>query len=339
MRTFAIWRRAAAGALLGALAACGGGGGGDAPTEAPGSMPTVQGNVLATNRPLDLAIVGAGVFAFVADDGAAVYSRMGRLDVDRDGHLVHAEGWRVAGRADDAAPGDRAEALPALPYRLPGAASTQLSLVSNLDARWTMQSPGQPFVPDDPGTYNGATSVLVYDANGNPVPLTLYFTRTALHRAVVHLRANGVPLPGPVAELAFLSSGQVDPSATASPSIDIPAPDATRPPIPALRFDWSGMTMYGASFGVWQAGTDGYPPGRLASVDASRDGHLAAHYDNGQTRPAGQLLLARFALGDQLQRIGDTGLRCVRHCAAPIVAPPGEMLLGEVVSGALEEQP
>jgi flagellar hook protein FlgE len=67
------------------------------------------------------------------------------------------------------------------------------------------------------------------------------------------------------------------------------------------------------------------------------DGLITALYDNGQRRPAGQALLARFALADRLLRVGNTGLRCVSECGSPIVAPPGYMMLGTLVATALEE--
>lgn len=324
------------------LAGCGGGGG-DAPAGEPTTMPALQGNLVPTNRALDLAISGAGLFAFVADDGGAVYSRAGRLDVDRDGRLVHAEGWRLAGRAGDADPDDRAAAMPALPYTIAGSASTRVQIEAILDSRQPLVGTGTPFDAVDPGTYHGATSLTIHDAEGRPAALTLYFVRTATDRWDVHATAAGATPLGRVAQLGFTAPGQFDPASSSAPPFDIPAladaPAGATLPIPGLSIDWSGVVSFGANFAVRTLGSDGYPPGRLQAVEVDRDGRFSARYDNGQQRPAGQLLLARFALGDELQRVGASGLRCVVRCAAPIVAPPREMLLGEVVSGALEQQP
>ena len=46
-----------------------------------------QGNLTATNSPLDLAINGKGFFR-VSDDGAIAYTRNGQFHLDADGYVV-----------------------------------------------------------------------------------------------------------------------------------------------------------------------------------------------------------------------------------------------------------
>jgi flagellar basal-body rod protein FlgG len=55
------------------------------------------GELRATQRPLDLAIDGAGFFELEAEDGHMVYSRDGRFRLDAEGYLMSVSGLRLAG--------------------------------------------------------------------------------------------------------------------------------------------------------------------------------------------------------------------------------------------------
>ena len=160
-----VIRLAASAALSFALAACGGGGG-QADGRETVFMPSIQGNIVTTSRSLDLAIGGVGLFCFVDADGRLVFSRNGRLDVDRDGYLVHVEGWRLAGRPTTQAPADRAQMLPPLPMDMPGQASTTVTVKANLDSRRALLEAGGAFDPAMPGTYSDATELTLFDADG-----------------------------------------------------------------------------------------------------------------------------------------------------------------------------
>lgn len=318
--------------LLAALSACGGGDSAGTTT----SMPVTQGTLQTTDRALDLAIVGDGLFALVDERGQPLYSREGRFYVDRDGQLVQADGWRVAGRPGDDAPGDLAVALAPLRYQMPGRASTQVQIVANLDSRTALHDAS--FDALDPSTYDMATSGEFHDGLGRPMRLTLYMIHTATDRYAVHAAIDDTVLNGPVAQLVFRPDGALDPASSQTPPLDIPALGDGAGSA-GLQIDWSGSVNVGSNFAVWELRADGHAPGGLTAVEIDRSGRITTRYDNGQSRPAGQLLLARFALGDELQRVGTSGLRCVQRCSAPIVAPPGRMLLGEIVAGALEALP
>src|SRR5690348_3797977 len=51
-----------------------------------------QGEIKQTERPLDLAIEGAGFLELMLPDGTLAYTRTGNLQIDRDGMLVNSDG-------------------------------------------------------------------------------------------------------------------------------------------------------------------------------------------------------------------------------------------------------
>ncbi len=53
-----------------------------------------QGKFVETGKPTDVAIMGAGYFAFRRDD-SVIYARQGQLAVDPDRYLVNAQGFRL----------------------------------------------------------------------------------------------------------------------------------------------------------------------------------------------------------------------------------------------------
>ncbi|MEZ0238467.1 MAG: flagellar hook-basal body complex protein, partial [Methylophilaceae bacterium] len=62
-----------------------------------------QGNITATNNPLDIAINGGGFFRLTDPSGTPYYSRNGQFQVDKNGQIVNSQGLRVTGyMADDA---------------------------------------------------------------------------------------------------------------------------------------------------------------------------------------------------------------------------------------------
>lgn len=54
------------------------------------------GELRATQRPLDLAIDGAGFFELETDDGGTVYTRDGQFRLDAEGYLVSVHGPRLS---------------------------------------------------------------------------------------------------------------------------------------------------------------------------------------------------------------------------------------------------
>src|ERR1044072_6886885 len=62
-------------------------------TAATGIM--TQGNLLPTDKPLDVAIRGEGLFKITLPDGRTAYTRDGSFELDAQGRLVTAQGYVV----------------------------------------------------------------------------------------------------------------------------------------------------------------------------------------------------------------------------------------------------
>jgi flagellar basal-body rod protein FlgG len=62
------------------------------------TLSTAGGELKQTNRPMDIAIDGAGFLEVVRPDGSPAYTRAGQLAIDADGVLGLADGTPLAGR-------------------------------------------------------------------------------------------------------------------------------------------------------------------------------------------------------------------------------------------------
>ena len=127
-----------------------------------------QGNVTATENPLDVAINGAGFFR-LSDNGTISYSRNGQLHMDSTGYVVNSTGSRLtgftanaAGVLDTSAPAD----IQISTADLAPQATTSANALLNLDSRQA-NLPSAAFDLTDPSTFNHSTSASIYDSLGN----------------------------------------------------------------------------------------------------------------------------------------------------------------------------
>ncbi|MEO8278718.1 MAG: flagellar hook protein FlgE [Ideonella sp.] len=332
-----------------------------------------QGSISTTSNSLDLAISGSGFFQVTDGQNPTVYSRNGQFKIDKDGFIINNQNLKLIGYEADGQgviqPGR------AKPLQLPTAgiapkATERISLELNLDSRVaaTEQDPALPAIDfSNPDTYNNSTSVTVYDAKGQDVALTYYFQKAATQTDAtttpptvtnadtwnVFVTANGAPLAGtsaaptPSLQIAFAANGgspTFTPAAVApatAPTIDIPASTndagAATLPITGVALAFSGMTQYGAKFGVTDNGQDGYAPGQLTGVSIEPNGIVLARYSNGQSKPGGQIEMANFRNPQGLTpQGGNTWTRSVTS-GDPLVGVPGDGSMGGLRSGALEE--
>src|SRR6185436_1664430 len=223
-----------------------------------------QGNISATDNPLDIAINGNGFFE-VTKGGTVSYTRNGQFKVDRDGFIVNNQQQRLMGYPADPAgviiPGA------AGPLQMPTGGitpkvTTTIGMEMNLDARAgvTLPAAGAPIDFADPTTYNNATSQTVYDATGQGVALTYYFQKAGANTWNVYVAANGTPIataggnPAATTTITFPANGGTPTAPVGTVPIDIPsvanAVGATTVPITGVALDVSGATQYGSQFGV-----------------------------------------------------------------------------------------
>jgi flagellar hook protein FlgE len=316
------------------------------------SQQFTQGNITATNSPMDLAINGDGFFQVTDGANPNLYSRNGQFKIDRQGYVVNNEGLQLVGYAADATgviqPGN-ASAL-----RLPTAGiepqpTTEIELEMNLDSRAATTAPtvGPAIDFTDPSTYNSATSQVVYDALGQDVALTYYFQKAGTDTWNVFVTANGTPINGTAAAplasatITFPATGGAPTAPIGPVSVDIPATTnangAQTRAITGVQLDMDGARQFGAPFGVTNLTQDGYAPGQISGVSIESNGVIMARYSNGQNRPAGQIELAIFRNPQGLQPLGGNAWARSFTSGDPIVGVPGDGNLGVLQAGALEE--
>lgn len=322
-----------------ALPGCGGGDGSPEPVAALTAAEALplSYQLQTSERTLDLGIEGDGLFVLQPKPGAArTYSRLGKLDLDRDGYLVHADGGRVLGVASD--PAQDAATLRVTALSMKAQATRRVTQVLNLDSRSAMHDASSAFDADNPVTYDAATGVGIWFGDGSRHALTLYFR----HAPTSDPQCAGQPcwLVWATVDDLLARTPHVlrfDPAGAnlqeSSHILRLAAGVAGLPH--AVEIDFTGSTEFGAPFAATDLGADGYGRGSLVAVEIEADGRLALRYDNGESTAGSQLLLARFSVVDRLQRTGTSSWTCGPECRAPRMGTPGSALLGRIRARAL----
>lgn len=228
-------------ALACLLAACGGGGGAD-DNAAAETLLASPGRATAqqTDRNLDLAIFGDGMFPFIDAQGRRVYSRTARLGLDLENRLVNADGAWLAGVQEGKSTPGQPQALAAVPMTIPALTSSTVRMSVSLQAclpepnaaepaalqavgapsqfvqassglnPLPLVQPGRPgrvcsadTTPLVPGWYFGAAysmSAGIYDADGRQRGLTLYFRDMGNTSWEVYATVDGEPVWAPDAQ-------------------------------------------------------------------------------------------------------------------------------------------
>lgn len=298
-----------------------------------------QGNITVTNSPLDLSINGQGFFR-VENSGAVAYTRNGQFSLDKDGYIISSTGANLTGYAANASGVVSTSSYGNLRLStadIPANATTGAEVVANLDSREVALAPAG-FNLSDPATFHSATSMSVFDSQGNPHTLSLYFMKSAANTWQVFAAGDGVQIgAGAVGTLGFQSDGTVNPATTTFPAaVNVPATAGAASPI-AVNLDFAGSTQFGNDFGVNQLTQDGYTSGRLAGFNVASDGGIVARYTNGQTRTQGQVVLGNFNNPNGLQPLGNNMYAETSTSGQPLVGSPGSSNLGVLQSGALED--
>ncbi len=157
-----------------------------------------QGNITATNNPLDISINGNGFFR-MSNSGSISYTRNGQFHLDNAGYIVNDQGFKLMGYAADPttgtiSPSDPLEIQLSSAQISPRATSDPLSgdvtAVLNLDSREGVPSI-VPFNKDNPQTYNFSTALSVYDTLGVAHTLTLYFPADGRRRCLERVWHDG----------------------------------------------------------------------------------------------------------------------------------------------------
>lgn len=307
-----------------------------------------QGNVTASNNPLDMAINGGGFFR-MSDNGAISYSRNGQFILSKEGFIESASGQRLTGYLADAngvvaigAPTelkiDKADLAPA--------ATTKYELKLTLDSRKAVQ-PAASFDPTDPTTFADSTSVPVYDSLGNSHTLRTFYVKTASGATgatwTVFATNDDVPIgyvppatPVPLGTMDF-NNGGVLTGTTPSPLVAAMAVTTGAATPYNISIDATGTQQFAQDFGVAKQLPDGYQAGTLTGFSVSTNGEIVGRYTNGQVNVLGQVILSSFANPNGLQNIGDNQWVETAESGVPLTSTPGSSGLGAVQSSRVED--
>jgi flagellar hook protein FlgE len=295
-----------------------------------------QGNIEFTDSNLDLALSGQGMF-ILSDAGALSYTRAGAFQMNRDGYVVNSTGQRLQVYPPLANNGFNTGGLADLRLQTTDSApqaTANVDYILNLPAS-ASQPPVAVFDPNDPNSFNQATSLTLYDSLGATHTGTLYFTKTAVaNEWTAQLSIDGALVGGPQT-LQYSNTGLL--TAPAGGNLAFPAyTPGTGAANMAVTVDLSQATQYGNNFAVNSVTQDGFTTGRLIGIDISDTGIVNARFTNGNSQPLGQVAIANFANAQGLQQLGNTQWAETYTSGQSIRGQAGNSGFGLVQSGALE---
>ncbi len=297
------------------------------------SQQFTQGNITATNNPLDMAINGGGFFR-MDNNGEATYQRNGQFQLDKNGFIVNPTGAKLTGYTANASGVLSTGAPSPLSINTADLApqnTGKVNVVLNLDSRGEV--PTAPFDMTDPTTFNDSTAVSVYDSLGNAHTLQTYYVKTAPGEWDVFASTDGGATSA-VGSLSFDSSGALT---TAMPyTISVAVTSGATTPFD-VEVDFTGTTQFGSSFSVNTLNQDGYASGRLAGFNIGADGMVLGRYTNGQSAVLGQVVLANFANPNGLQQLGNNMWAETSTSGNPLIGVPSSGSLGVLQSSAVED--
>ncbi|MFM2239751.1 MAG: hypothetical protein RJA69_1125, partial [Pseudomonadota bacterium] len=162
--------------------------------------PMIQGTLTTSANPLDLAISGKGMFRLLSPSGistdvgtsrvdpsALYYTRNGQFSVNKEGYIVNENGMYLTGYqttvdgtlTDDIyGPGNKAGRIMMPEANLVGNKTTKSSLSAILDSTENAftKTGGIQFDPRQ-STFNHKTTQTIFDNEGNPHTLEVYYRR------------------------------------------------------------------------------------------------------------------------------------------------------------------
>ena len=308
------------------------------------SQQFMQGAINATGNGLDLAINGDGFFRVNLTDGTQAYTRAGNFQLDKAGNMVTTDGASVMGYPIDPLSGlTSSTTLEAIKFPtgqpIPAKQSTQVTALLNLNAR-AQNAAGDaaatpPIAATPRATYG--TSLEVYDSQGMPTPVTMYFEKANGNTWNVFNSLDAAATP--VGQLVFDGAGKLVSGSPIAMTVAPANPNAGGTnPVPSLNLslDLSGVTQFGSDFAVSKLNHDGYAAGELTGINIGADGTIMANYSNGVTRAESQLALAKFSNSQGLSAVGGNNWIATSDSGPPVLGTAKSGSFGALVSGALE---
>ncbi|ABM23325.1 MULTISPECIES: flagellar hook protein FlgE [unclassified Shewanella] len=291
------------------------------------------GSLTYTGRQLDMGIQGEGFFVLKGTDGGAMYARAGMFHKDSQGFITDPVGSRLQGYSVNATgkiqQGNVGD-LQVQTASLAAKATTQVGLVSNLDAR--VDPIAVAFDPKDINSYHSIGTTSVYDSLGAEHVVTQYYVKTAPNEWTVNYTLDGVQLTEQTT-LTFDAKGVLDPTTTKQ-AFDLTLPNGASNLQFEINFDKS--TQYAAKYNNSSLSQDGYTSGELKGVRLDDNGMLYGTYTNGQEQLQGQVILANFSNPNGLSAVSNNAWVATNTAGQAITGAPSTGTMGTVTGGYLE---
>lgn len=301
-----------------------------------------QGAIQASSGPLDVAIQGDG-FLVVRDsvNDGVFYTRGGNLQVNKQGQLVTASGFRVQGWNEvngvlDTTLPPSDVSVPVGSLRSPEA-TKNISFDLNLDASASAGPPATKF----------STSIEVYDALGGSHIVSVEFTKTAnagewSYSLSIPDSDVATPIPPVTGTIEFDGAGRmVAPAITdAAPVLAITGLNNGAADMSVTWGLFNGaaprMTMYSQPSAKAANAQDGFAAAQLIRVGIGDGGRILAQYSNGQQVAVGQLSMASIRNPESMIAVGNNNFQLSARSALPAVGLPGTGGRGQIMGGAVE---
>ncbi len=324
-----------------------------------------QGNLDFTENTLDMAVSGEGFFVLKPNQTSSdlLYTRAGAFQVDQNGVVVNSAGQVLQVFPVDTSGTVTTTSLSGtVPLQVPNTVGTPQA-TSTVNININMPADVSPALsaaaldaelaanPANPAasTYHNSTSATIFDSQGNPHILTMYFAMTNDANNTWDIRStlDGQLLTStnaPSAEqLDFDTSGQLDLTNTTDGGAIVynpinPGNGAANIAL-AIDFRNQGNTVTQeaqGSFLVQSLTQDGFATGRLSGLEIDDQGAIRASFTNGQTTELGKLALARFDNPQGLRQTGNTSWVETVESGTAAAGEAGTGNFGLVQTGALE---
>jgi flagellar hook protein FlgE len=278
-----------------------------------------------------MAIQGDGYFV-MSDGKQNLFTRDGTFDLGIDGTLVNpSSGLHVQGWVPDPTTGLIDTTQPPTNINIPigagmtGKASSSLAVTGNLDST----AAAATVVP---------LNTVVYDSQGNAIPVTLKFTKSAT--ADSWSMAVALPTPPPTGvsvtgsgTVTFNGNGKVLTGGTQTMTLTL-----TNGAVPTqtVTIDLSQLTQLSSTPSSLSANTDGASAGTLTTFTVGQAGDITGVYSNGYKQPLGQIALASFANPGGLVKAGGNLFQTSPNSGTPSIGTPNTAGRGGIATGFLE---
>jgi flagellar hook protein FlgE len=304
-----------------------------------------NGAVSATGTASNIALNGAGYFVTRTAGGSVGYTRDGDFTTNSSGQLVTQGGSFLLGYPSIDGVVNQSGGLQPINVGTgtgsPASATSSFSLAANLNSGTAVG-----------GTYQ--TPISVYDSLGQPLVLTVNYTKTATNTWSYNITADGSAIegangsPGTAGSptsvgsgtLTFDSNGNLTaPTGNVAVSVG-PLSDGAK----TLALSWQVTASNGTSL-ITQTSSDsalnaksqnGFGAGILSSYNVLSDGTVQATFTNGQTSAIGQVAVASFSNAEGLTLEGSSEYAASAASGEAVVGVAGMGGRGTISGSSVE---